>query len=354
MPRLLYVIFVIFCAVLPLAADTADAALTLQHEAGVVSAAWNADESLILTASQAGRARVFSAVDGEALLSIDHAGAPLTHALWVGDDSHAILSADESGSVKLSGAGAGELIQEWTLDSRPLHLELNAAGTLALAFTEAGRGAILSLSDGETVATVQREGAIVGAGFSADERHIRAWAEDGGIVVWDAATGAQVAEFRVPHRAMLRGLEWNHDDSLLLAWFVDGSVSVYESGGMHVNGRAIRSVRHRSFAQRARFSRDESLVMSWAADDTAHVWRIADGESRLRLRHEDWVVGAAWDSEEARILSWSHIFVTVWDGADLSRQYRHGNLVRGAAWNSDSSQVLSWSWDGSARVWQAE
>ena len=352
MPRILFVIIMLLVAALPIAAESTEAALTLQHEAGVVSAAWNADESLILTASQDGRARVFSAVDGGAQLTIEHA-APLTHALWVGGDE-AILSADETGLVMLSRATDGALLSQWTLQSRLLQLELNAANSLALAFSEAGEGALLSLFDGATAATVQRDGALVGAGFSADERYIRAYAEDGSIVVWEAETGAEAAAFSLPHRAMLRGLQWTHDDSRLLAWFADGSVSVYESGAMSVGGRAIRSIRHRSFAQRARFSRDETLVMSWAADDTAHVWRIADGASQLLLRHEDWVVGALWDKDERRILSWSHIFLHVWDGDDLTHKFRHDNLVRGAVWNSDSTRLLSWSWDGTARVWQAD
>lgn len=335
---------------LPLAAQRGDAHLVLQHEGGVVSAAWNPAESQILTAAQSGLAQVWSAQDGALLQSIDHGGSPLTHALW-GAHGETLLSADESGLVLHSRAVDGEPLREWRVGGMPIQLALDASATRAFVFTENGKGAVLSLLDGGMPVTVERDGAIVSAGWSADGSQLRAWSEDGRIVAWDAQTGDNLATYSLPHRALLQGLAWNGDDSKLLAWFADGTVATYETDGASVNGRALARVRHRSFAQRAIWSDDETRVMSWAADDTVHVWGAADAQSQQVLRHEDWVVGARWNPDETRLLSWSHIYLYLWQGETLQNRFQHDNLVRGAVWNESASQILSWSWDGTARVW---
>ena len=350
MLRLFSALFAICLIASPIAAQSADAELVLEHRAGVVTASWNPAETQILTAAQSGVAQLWSADDGELLLTIDHAGNPLTHALW-SKDGKSILSADESGLVIHSRAEDGERSNAWQVDGMPIQLALDADGTRAFVFTATGTGAILSLIDGSIPVTVERSGAIVSAGWNADESQVRAWSEDGRIVAWDAATGENLATYSLPHRALLQGLQWNHDDSRLLAWFADGTVSAYETEGANINGRALAGVRHRSFAQQAIWSGDETQVMSWAADDTVHVWGVADSRSELVLRHEDWVVGARWDPAEARVLSWSHIYLYLWEGELLQNRFRHGNLVRGAVWNEAATKILSWSWDGTARVW---
>ena len=108
-----------------------------------------------------------------------------------------------------------------------------------------------------------------------------------------------------------------------------------------------------AFVQRAIWSADESMVMSWAGDDTVHVWSADSGRSQGVYRHEDWVIGARWDPAEERVLSWSHIYVYLWESEREWQRFRHGNLVRGAVWSGDATRILSWSWDGTARVWDA-
>ena len=334
----------------PVLGQPAAAELLLEHDSGVVTAAWNAEETQILTATERGLAQVWSAEDGELLQSISHDGSPITHALWMRGGA-AILSADESGLVVLSNVADGAMQRSWPIEGMPIALLPNAEETALLAFTRSGKGSILSLVDGGRLIEFEAPVEIAGAVWSADESQARAWSEEGRVYVWDAATGAE-SNFALPQRGMLLGLEWNADDSRVLAWFTNGAVQVYQTEGAGVASRAVSSVRHRSFVQQAIWSRDESMVMSWAGDDTVHIWSANNGRSLNVYRHEDWVIGARWDPDESRVLSWSHIYVYLWDGDDAPQRFRHRNLVRGAIWNSDASQILSWSWDRTVRVWQ--
>ena len=351
MMRILALALISMVLLAPAAAQSPEAILTLQHNGGVVTASWSADETRILSATERGQVQVWSADTGELLQEISHGGNPVTHAIWL-QEGAAVLSADESGLVVLSEADDGSMQLSWQLEGMPIVLTPNAAQTALLALTRAGKGAILSLSDGARVFEFEAPAEVSGGVFSADESRVRAWTDEGQIYDWELASGEQ-RQYAVPSRGMLLGLDWSADDSRLLAWYTNGSVNVYRTEGASVNGRAISGVRHSSFVQRAIWSSDESQVMSWAGDDTVHIWSIAGGRSQQVLRHEDWVIGARWDPAETRVLSWSHIYVYLWDSETEWQRFRHGNLVRGAVWNSEATRILSWSWDGTARVWNA-
>ena len=349
MNRLLTLALFLMMLLAPVAAQAPEAALTLQHAGGVVTASWNAEETRILSATERGLVQVWSADDGELLQEISHGGNPVTHAIWL-QDGAAILSADESGLVVLSTVEDGALQLSWQLEGMPIALTPNAEQTALLALTRTGAGAILSLGDGARLFEFEAPFEVSGGNFSADESQVRAWTEEGRIYAWDVASGDALS-YDLPSRGMLLGVAWSADDSRLLAWYTNGTVNVYKTDVSGVSGRAISGVRHNSFVQRAIWSSDESLVMSWAGDDTVHIWSVAGGRSQQVFRHEDWVIGARWDPDETRVLSWSHIYVYLWESETDWQRFPHQNLVRGAIWNSDATRVLSWSWDGTARVW---
>ncbi|MCY3832688.1 MAG: hypothetical protein OXG85_06700 [Chloroflexi bacterium] len=350
MHRAIALLLVLFHLLYAASAQTTEAELALEHASTVRTAAWSPDESRILTAEGNGTIHVWSAENGERLLRYNEDGNSATHAQWVGAGA-SILSADEKGKVFLHDASDGSLLHSWKLTGIPIALELNEAETLALVFTDAGVGAVLSLADGATAGSFGLEGAIGGADWSADESLARAWTESGRIHVWDVATGEKF-DYSLPQRSMLLGLDWSADETRLLAWFTNGAAQVYETDGRSVHGRAVSGVRHRSFVKRAIWSLDESMVMSWAGDDTVQIWAVDGAASQRVFRHDDWVIGARWDDREERVLSWSHIYLYLWDDDETPRRFRHRNLVNGAVWNRAATQILSWSWDGTARVWR--
>lgn len=350
MVRVLAALLAAALVMIPSMAQSGEAELTFEHDTSVRIAAWNAEETRVLTAEGNGALHVWSAEDGERLLSFRAGESTATHAYWVLGDA-AILSAHESGDLLLSDAADGATVAKWTLDGLPIALELNAGGSAALVFTRNGEGAVLSLEDGELRRRFEAPVEVSGAVWSADESQVRAWSEAGRIYAWEVATG-DAFEYGLPHRSMLLGLDWSADETRLLAWFTNGAVQVYETDGRNVRGRAMSGVRHRSFVKRAIWSADESMVMSWAGDDTVHIWSVDGANSQRLYRHDDWVIGARWDDAEERVLSWSHIYLYLWKGDQFLRRFRHGNLVNGAQWSDDGTRILSWSWDGTARVWR--
>ena len=67
------------------------------------------------------------------------------------------------------------------------------------------------------------------------------------------------------------------------------------------------------------------------------------------------MLGAAFDSNGARVLTWSDDGTAqVWEassGKALSDPMKHVQSMRGAAYDRDGARVLPWGRDGAARVW---
>ena len=118
MVRVFALLALLFPLVIATSAQTTEAELTLEHGSSVRTAAWNAEETRILTAEGAGAIHVWSAEDGERLLTYNEDGNAVTHALWV-EDGAAILSADETGLLLLNSSADGAPIHSWETDCIP-------------------------------------------------------------------------------------------------------------------------------------------------------------------------------------------------------------------------------------------
>ena len=76
---------------------------------------------------------------------------------------------------------------------------------------------------------------------------------------------------------------------------------------------------------------------------------------RAPLQHEDSVLGAVFNRDESRILTWSaDKTARLWDartGQPLGPALQHENPVWGALFSRDESRILTWSDDKTARLW---
>jgi energy-coupling factor transporter ATP-binding protein EcfA2 len=86
----------------------------------------------------------------------------------------------------------------------------------------------------------------------------------------------------------------------------------------------IPPLRHEGIVLGAAFNGDESRILTWSDDNTARLWDAATGKEVVALRHEGGVRGAAFNGDESRILTWSDDNpARLWDISRLP----DGNLV---------------------------
>jgi WD40 repeat protein len=102
----------------------------------------------------------------------------------------------------------------------------------------------------------------------------------------------------------------------------------------------------------ASWDREGKRVLSWSQDGTVRVWDIAANRALAEHKHAWMVLGASWDREGKRVLSWGeHGTVRVWDiAANRALAEHEHHWVLGASWDREGKRVLSWSADGTVRI----
>ena len=121
----------------------------------------------------------------------------------------------------------------------------------------------------------------------------------------------------------------------------------------------------------AEFNSDGSRVWSWGhcLDEThtmrvfswATLWDAATGNRLLRVDHDAGMEGPLFNRDRSRIVSWRWALEENW-GDQLRLldartgqalvEFAGGGRVLGATWNSDETRLLTWS-DDAARLWDA-
>lgn len=121
---------------------------------------------------------------------------------------------------------------------------------------------------------------------------------------------------------------------------------------------AVPAMTHKGPVLGASFNADETRVLSWSWDKTARIWDTSSGRQiGQAMRHEHNVSSAVFSADQARVLtaSWDHS-ARLWDatsGLTIGQPMLHSNFVMDARFSPDQSLILSWSMDRTARLWDA-
>lgn len=321
---------------------------TFIHDGIVTYAAWNGDESQVLTTSEDGSIRLWD-VTGNTTTWSTSVEMPVGGAAWSPDET---------------------LVVAWTAE-RVVLLDA-ATGTITddLAFTDQQAvGGVYWRTDGEAVMVwagsfvntltllegrdfavddlvIEHDSPVLDARWNADSTRILTLERAGRAHIWDAASGDNLTTVRLDDETL--GFAWNADTSRLLTWGGDDAARIYDVE----TGRPQRAFEHRTFVEGATWNDDESRVLTWGADETARIWEVTSSDLLLTLPHEDWVTGARWNGDETRILTWAYNSLRLWSAdGNLLQSYTHETLINGATFSADETRILSWSWDGTARIW---
>jgi WD40 repeat protein len=175
----------------------------------------------------------------------------------------------------------------------------------------------------------------------------------------------------------VNGASWNADETRILSWSNDGTVKLWDVAALlspDADGTPLAILPHDDQVNGASWNADETRILSWGGDNytgSVKLWDVAallspdaDGAPLDILPHDDGVLGASWNADETRILSWSEDNTAkLWDVAALLSPdadgaplaiLPHGSFVSGATWNADETRILSWGGDnytGSVKLW---
>jgi WD40 repeat protein/actin-like ATPase involved in cell morphogenesis len=198
-------------------------------------------------------------------------------------------------------------------------------------------------------------GPVTATAFSADGGRVAAAGADGVAVVWNVATGAQIAEL-VGHDGVINSLAFSPDGRTVATAGDDRTVRLWDAA----TGEQKRGFTgHTDAVVRVRFSPDGSLLLSASADGTARLWHVRTGSAGGVFTGENGRLNfAEFSPDGLSIIGGGDDGSTLlWHAGEPDNPIRldgHVGPVRVGAFSPDGTLILSGGDDARILVWSTE
>jgi WD40 repeat protein len=283
----------------------------LGHTKVVASLSWNHDGSKILSGSDDRTIKIWDAMTGELLNTLEGHSRGVTAISW-NHDSSKIVSGSKDRTIKI-----------WDVITCDL---------------------ILTLKDGEN--------AVNSVSWNHHGSNIAstAW-KDTNIRIWDAVTG-ELLRILSDHAGDISSVSWNHDDTQLLSGSYDQTVKIWNS----LTGELLKTLHgHSDHVSSASWSHDSSQIVSGSWDKTIKIWDGFTGNLWKTLEgNSSEVLKVIWNDDSSKILSGSDDgTIIIWNAVNGEPEETVVQTNNDSiAWNHDGSRIASGSWEGKIRVWK--
>ena len=235
--------------------------------------------------------RLWDTTTGEPRSGPIELGRPMIHLAWTAD-SKRLYIADSGKTVSVVDVAAGKVVRTFPVDAiAELHYSTTKQAT-ALSpdescYVHAAPDSTIRVRDATTGLETRRirglEGEITLVAFSPDGSRLLGANSEGAVVIWEFATGLQIAA------TSLNGL------TILVAQFsADGKqlavAGIFRSGTGNVRILDVQTVRevwslkgHAMMATGATFSADGRRLATTSPDRTIRIWELGTGQEILKL-----------------------------------------------------------------------
>jgi WD40 repeat protein len=280
---------------------------------GVRSVSWNHDCSKIVSGSVDKTIKIWDAVSGELLSTLEGHSNGVASVSW-NHDSSKIVSGSDDGTIKIWDAVSGEL----------------------LSTLEGHSNDVRSVS------------------WNHDSSKLVSGSWDNTIKIWDAVSGDLLSTLE-GHSNGVVSVSWSHDSSKIVSGSYDGTIRIWDA----VSGELLSTLEGHSIGVASvSWNHDSSKIVSGSWDSTIKIWDAVSGELLSTLEgHSDGIASLSWDHDGSKVVSgsWDNT-IKIWDavsGELLSTLEGHSNGVASVSWNHDSSKIVSGSYDGTIKIWDA-
>lgn len=234
--------------------------------------------------------------------------------------------------------------------------DFTADGQKVVTASSDGTARIWNTRDGTQATAALRHGAQVkSAFFSPNEDKILTSSIDATARIWHAADGTPAGE-PLQHQGPVRFACWNRDGTLVATVSDDRTARIWTAGS---NQPKFAPLWNGASARFCQFSPNGTLLVTASDDGTARLWNVETGQPATpELRHKDVVRSAVFSPDGRLVLTASRDGTAqLWDAATgkaLARAFSHERGVWDAQFSPDGLRVASACEDGTARLWDAK
>lgn len=335
--------------------------IVLQPGGYVHGAAWNTDESLVVTwtgfdSGRTGAVHVWDLSDRTALMTLTF-DSTVNKAVWNSDDTRILM-----------WTGDGTIVI-WDLTGQTQPIELHHNNWVNGAAWNSDESKLLSWSNdgtariwdlvGDSPPTILQHNSEVSARWSRDETHV--YSSDGydTLYIWDLN---DIENPTILHGEGIGFPRFNLDVTRRLSW-ITTDIRIWS-----INGSTPLTVFHHDLLVRgAVWSADGSHILSWGRDGTARWWDVTNSDDVVILQHSTDVDGAVLSRDDSRVVTWGNTITRstprqiesrrgsaiVWDLEQRGQPIWELNVsttIMGAAFNANATQVIVWNLDGTVYI----
>ena len=334
------------------------------HKGAVRSADLSSDGSRIVTASDDGTARVWSATTGEQLTTpLDHGGFAIEDVEF-SPNGRLIATAGADQRVRVWNAETGMPITESLPHVNHVdHVSFSPDGKLVVgAASDSGMSRIWSVATGTLLQTLHatgHEGRFSDAVFGTDGQTLLTF-HHGGIphtvdyarmFLWDVADGTLIRQQQA-HRNGFLHVGLDRKRRRIVTTSRDNSARVWD---MNTLEPVTRPLLHKNWVDAAQFCDNGEQLVTASLDGTASIWDVSTGKRLVELSNGKRVMDATFNHDGTRVATGdADGIVRLWHsetGEQIGPPMRHSGSVNRVMFGRTGRKVVTCSDDQTVRIW---
>ncbi|MDR1618896.1 MAG: hypothetical protein LBS06_07615 [Treponema sp.] len=304
----------------PAAPQSAPPLLSMRHGEHVVSVAYSADSSRIVSAG--GRyIIIWDAENGRELITLS-GHTENVHSVAYSPDGRRIASGSYDGAIKVWDAETGRL------------LRTIAAGS--------------AVNSSMTYSPDSRR--IVSGGFDIP---------DATVTIWDAESGRKLRTISYSGTPFVTSVAYSPDGRRIVSGDTSSIIKIWDAE----SGRELRTILgvNGEFGISAAYSPDGGRIVSGGYGENIKIWDAESGRLMGSIPGNNAVNSMACSPNGRRIVSGgsddkNNGIITVWDaesGRELRTFLAHTDHVNSVAYSRDGRRIVSGANDNTVKVWEA-
>ena len=196
------------------------------------------------------------------------------------------------------------------------------------------------------------QGWVAAAAFSPDGNRIATAGDDGALMLWDAASGKQLARI-TDHRGGVSVVAFNSNGKHIVTGSWDHTLKLRDAGG-----KGLRTLKgHEENITCVAFSPDGKRLASGSGDDTFRVWDVATGKPLFQRRHgNEYDISALAYSPNGKLLVTADgdKIIKLWDalnGSPKATITGHQGAINCVAFSPDGKRFACGDGEKVIKVW---
>jgi WD40 repeat protein len=354
--------------------------LVIETTNAIRAVAFSPDGKAVLTGSDFGNARIWSAADGRPLTQLmRHNGSSFGPpraivAVAFSPDGKTALTGASDGTVQTWDAADGTLLTPLSdeealrqlldaeLIEKPVAFSPDRTAVLAADIdvkTRLDMARLRSVADGRSIGQpLQHPGRVTAVAFSPDGKVLFTGAADqpgpfsaaGTARLWSAATGTPIAQ-PMKFKGLFAAVAFSPDGKVILTGGTDGTARLWNAAGAPIG----QPLKHGGGVVVAvAFSADGKVILTGGTDGTARLWSAAAGAPIGQpMSHQGIIRAVGFSPDGTAVLTGgADGTARLWgaDGRPIGSPEEHQSLIAAMAFSPDGKTALTLSRDG-ARLW---